>query len=172
MKKNWLFVLLLVAVLSSGTVFVYQYYAFPNINLINLPLSLNKPGNNPSPTNPPKLIREDPAALKVVAEKLLNDFLSGATKPDAPENSRLKSFEIHEVKIDMIEAVCFGFTADFSVEPNSLSNGGSPNVWTAGNGTIDEKWVRQKSMFFNAVEINGAFRISDSGTGRAQPSCR
>ncbi len=164
-----------VAILAGGLITwqMWPKQEAPTLPSIASPVSTTTPSPipslTPSPTSTPS-IDETAKDLKDIATSLFDEHLDSYISSNTPLNSRLKSYIINNITIDIIEDNCFGFIVNFSVETFKEENNNWTD-WVAGNGEIDGNWVKNKEMFVDVLTENNGYKIRESGTGRGSSSC-
>lgn len=137
-------------VLVCAGVFAYQYYN-----------SIKKNENIPA----------EKSVHEKMAWNLVKGYLEAYKFPDVVLPKRIKSYLINKIDIDIEKDNCFGFIVDFSVNTLKSQNDGLTD-WIAGNGEADGDWVKNKTMFMNAVgnDVSG-FSLRIAGTARKDNDC-
>lgn len=113
---------------------------------------------------------EQTTDFKETAQNLFSDHLDKYKDTDVSLDSRIKSYTINSINIDMIEDDCFGFTVNFSVDTLKDQNNNWTN-WIAGNGKVEGNWVKNKTNAVDVVKENGNYKIREMGTSRGSASC-
>lgn len=110
-----------------------------------------------------------------IAKKAYSKYIEEMSKETGYE---IKNYKIEKVEITNLEEIKKNFpdieryynnvqdkdilaVVTYSVEPEDINE---KNNWTAGNGTIEENWVKNKKANIYLVENNGTYTISQAGT--------
>jgi hypothetical protein len=96
-----------------------------------------------------------------VAAWLMSAYLDHFTCPEIDDLSRLVDYQIEGTSLQSRGDLQFTVQVTFSVQPVLGTN----SNWIAGNGELDDPWVRNKMLFVTVVLQDDEYVIGSMGTG-------
>ena len=94
-----------------------------------------------------------------VGWELLDRWLDHFSAPEVGRKDRLTDYAIHEVALESSGEDQWLLRVSFSVQPAAPDSN-----WIAGNGVMEDSWIRNKLLFVTVIQEDGVYRLGELAT--------